>query len=803
MSYDWRPLPHRQGIIYAPLSDGNQPQVQQNLHQSSQRNFDYYSNNRINQHSAMPTQVSSSLSTRGGHSPPISMQPGSPTSSDQRGNEYLAAMSRLRMPPNTPADEGHLLSRPSARTDANFNKFVIPAQEDDQDNNSMFNFDDFSSACWSGSYVPDEERKAPPVYLNLQSKNLQNRNNAECRNQHYQWQSISMSEPARKLKSSGQGHQLSLQEDISKIVGQGRPSPMRNPKLGAQGQLLDDHQFEDNEYMPGMHEEYCQFSSFGQNFSECHSNFDRKSPRPTEIRNTKSMSPKKNWVLRYLSDVQNDPRTNRMLNLEDEDFSNGNLGQGHPSQGHPIRGHPIAVHQHQKDQGYSPNVYQNHQKIMARLDNLVRAGQQPSSRNVLSSTTQRKEFEIDNPRKWIKQTYEQEHPDTRNQSSNYYRTTDEQGCRISRSQSNQDIEQRSYHFGGHLAQDLFGQGHLEQQRSSKILPSGFNASRSPATMEQWGEPTVDGAEESGGGRLLGCRGQIDDNEPRFITLDRNPPNTCHQRTWPSQWSAPQPMSSTPYAPKEIHYSQEVKPPSYNGRGSFDDYITQFQCLARVKGWSSEEMGIKLMCALEGNAVAVLGTIPEDLQADFVTLKGALMSRFSPKLDQDINGALCHSRRKKRGETYMAFAQDLKKLVQMSYGNGWNPIQIEVLTREKFFNAIDDFQLKGMIWARKPTTVEEAALMADSLQRLQQNQGNFEGRLYGLSGQSQSRPQREKEVSDESKSDADDSKDNNKYENDRRSKVQCYYCHQFGHYARECQVRKKNSRSRIGNQERKD
>ena len=329
MAY-WCPLYQRLGTGYVPLKDENLPQERQNLHHQHQDSYCHNESYGINQLPVTETWHLSPSPVRGGHSPPIVMHQEIPTR--QRGSGNLQTMSRSsEMPPNAPADEGHLLSRPSASTETYFNKFVIPAQEDDQDYNSMFNFGDFS-ACWSGSYVPDEKRKAPPIYLNSQSKILQNRNNTECRNQPYQWQPISMSEPVRKLKSSGQGHQLSLQEDESRIVGQGCPSPMRNPKLGAQGQLLDEHQFGDNKYIPGMREENNQFSSFEQNISECQSNFDRTSPRPTEIRNTKRMWPKKNWVLRYLSDDQNDPRTNRMLNLEDKDFCNCNLGRGHPSQ---------------------------------------------------------------------------------------------------------------------------------------------------------------------------------------------------------------------------------------------------------------------------------------------------------------------------------------------------------------------------------------------------------------------------------------------------------------------------------------
>ena len=97
-----------------------------------------------------------------------------------------------------------------------------------------------------------------------------------------------------------------------------------------------------------------------------------------------------------------------------------------------------------------------------------------------------------------------------------------------------------------------------------------------------------------------------------------------------------------------------------------------------------------------------------------------MGRFAPKLDQDINGSLCSSRRKRENETYISFTQDLKKLIQNNYSEGWSQSQIERLTREKLFESIEDFNVKALIWAKGPATSKEATHMADGLQQLHKN-----------------------------------------------------------------------------------
>ena len=43
--------------------------------------------------------------------------------------------------------------------------------------------------------------------------------------------------------------------------------------------------------------------------------------------------------------------------------------------------------------------------------------------------------------------------------------------------------------------------------------------------------------------------------------------------------------------------------------------------------------------------------------------------------------------------------------------------IESVARDKFFNAIEDKQLFSLLWARHPKTVDEAASLADGLEKL--------------------------------------------------------------------------------------
>ena len=168
----------------------------------------------------------------------------------------------------------------------------------------------------------------------------------------------------------------------------------------------------------------------------------------------------------------------------------------------------------------------------------------------------------------------------------------------------------------------------------------------------------------------------------------------------------------------MNYSKESGLPLFDGSEDFDDFIIHLECIGRIRKWSQEEKCMHLLHSLRGKAVGVLGAIQEELQTDYLTIKDALQKRFSPKFDLDLNGSVFQNRTKSNKESYSTFAQDLNKLFWISYGRNWSQEQIEILVREKFFTSIHDIHLKRLIWARNPNCVQDAALMADSLESSQ-------------------------------------------------------------------------------------
>ena len=227
------------------------------------------------------------------------------------------------------------------------------------------------------------------------------------------------------------------------------------------------------------------------------------------------------------------------------------------------------------------------------------------------------------------------------------------------------------------------------------------------------------------------------------------------------------------------YNQQAKIPVFDGNTDFYDFIIYFECIARVEKWTSEEKAAHLLYSLRGNAVTVLGSIQEDLQTDYSTLKDALQKRFTTKFDLDLNGSAYENRTKSSDENYLTYVQDLKKLFWISYGRNWTQEQVEILIREKFFKSIEDTNLKCLVWARNPQNVDEAAMMADSLQFLhsQLERTQSTDRMVDLSWD-------EKSVSS-----CGDERPIKRKQRKRRKKTTkiktCYVCHSKGHLVKYC------------------
>ena len=59
-------------------------------------------------------------------------------------------------------------------------------------------------------------------------------------------------------------------------------------------------------------------------------------------------------------------------------------------------------------------------------------------------------------------------------------------------------------------------------------------------------------------------------------------------------------------------AKRIKPPNYDGRFSFKDFLVQFELVAQLAGWHPLVMALELAGSLRGTAIAMLNDLqPSD------------------------------------------------------------------------------------------------------------------------------------------------------------------------------------------------
>ena len=91
----------------------------------------------------------------------------------------------------------------------------------------------------------------------------------------------------------------------------------------------------------------------------------------------------------------------------------------------------------------------------------------------------------------------------------------------------------------------------------------------------------------------------------------------------------EPMASPPpvVLDRSSRPAQPQRPPTYDGKSSWDAFRMQFEMLARINHWSGEEKSTYLAVCLRGSALSVLSNMPADKIYNYDDLVSALEARF--------------------------------------------------------------------------------------------------------------------------------------------------------------------------------
>ena len=151
----------------------------------------------------------------------------------------------------------------------------------------------------------------------------------------------------------------------------------------------------------------------------------------------------------------------------------------------------------------------------------------------------------------------------------------------------------------------------------------------------------------------------------------------------------------------------MKPEKFDGKGSFETFLYQFENCSKYNEWSQTDKVAHLRWSLSGVAAQLLwGT--EDLTYEQLLEK--LRSRFGGKGMEEKYQNELRCRRRANGESLRELAQDVQRLMALAYPGEKSRLSDHV-GRDAFLTAVDDPELELKIREREPSDLESAVKLA--------------------------------------------------------------------------------------------
>ena len=150
----------------------------------------------------------------------------------------------------------------------------------------------------------------------------------------------------------------------------------------------------------------------------------------------------------------------------------------------------------------------------------------------------------------------------------------------------------------------------------------------------------------------------------------------------------------------------VLPEVFSGEGDFDEWISHFENVSAVNGWTDNENLLWVRVRLTGKAHVAYTRLPHVTRQTYAADKGALRERFEPDSKRELYKVQFESRRKKSEESWADFSDDLMVLVNKAFPNLQEEAQ-EQLAMSKYLDHLRDPQVSFGVKQRRPRKLSEA------------------------------------------------------------------------------------------------
>lgn len=161
----------------------------------------------------------------------------------------------------------------------------------------------------------------------------------------------------------------------------------------------------------------------------------------------------------------------------------------------------------------------------------------------------------------------------------------------------------------------------------------------------------------------------------------------------------------------------AKPDTFSGTGTaFDDWFNHFELCASINGWTDTQSRQQLAVQLRGRAQRVYTSLQNQEIQSYESLVSALRRTFEPPQQRAIHKLAFRSRQRKKQESLVDLATDLRHLVTSAFPDHSGKMVEEELL-EQFVNALDSRELRLGVSQTSPKNLDDALHTALKLETL--------------------------------------------------------------------------------------
>jgi len=150
----------------------------------------------------------------------------------------------------------------------------------------------------------------------------------------------------------------------------------------------------------------------------------------------------------------------------------------------------------------------------------------------------------------------------------------------------------------------------------------------------------------------------------------------------------------------------VLPETFDGTGNWSDWCFHFENVAAVNSWSDSQKLQWLRVRVTGRAQKALHRLPTSASTTYAATRDALRARFEPDSRQTRYLAEFQSRRKKAGEGWADFADDLRTLADRPYPTLQEEAR-ERLSINAYLSQLPQLPIAFSVRQKQPATLDEA------------------------------------------------------------------------------------------------